>query len=240
MKIIAKSLMALLIRVALVTLLAVSSCVQAQISFDGVTRFILHGEQKLITMIVVNDGADTALVQVMLEWGEGGAKDLPLAVSKPLLFIPAYGRASVDILYQGVGLPSTQESYFLIKALVVPKKSLSEGIVNLALQHNLKLFYRPALSSSVESALDGVRWINAGYSGMYMVENDSPYYVTMTEIKFFHRDGRECGSGLEYKMLKPFQAASVSVSSCGKDIAYVGYKVVGDSGISYNRTAIIN
>ncbi|QBF26866.1 molecular chaperone [Pseudomonas tructae] len=229
---------ALFAKVCLFSLWSFSFCVQAQISFDGATRFVLNSDQKLITMIAVNEGADTALVQVMLERGEpDDAEDLPLAISKPLLLIPPYGKASIDIIYQGQGLPNDRESYFLIKALVVPKKAKNKSEVSLAVQHNLKLFYRPVFASSIESAYEEISWTKSGDVEAGVVENKSPYYLTMTNIQFFNRGGQECGNVLSHMMLKPFQAVSVSALGCGKDITHVNYRVVGDSGITYARTA---
>ncbi|XMB50939.1 molecular chaperone [Pseudomonas fluorescens] len=205
---------------------------QAEISFDGYTRFIYEADQRQMPVILVNDSNEPALVQVNLNWGDPLEKRaIPMALSKPLLLIPERSKASVDIFYQGAGLPTDRESFLLLKILSVPKNSSNENQVSIALQHNLKLFYRPKLPGSPEEAIRTLHW-SPSSSTTYQVHNKSPYYLTLTEVSLRDSKGVDCGKTIDQLMIAPFATYELPILTCDRPVREVAYSLIGDSGTS--------
>lgn len=213
--------------------LLLNTSAHADISFDGYTRFIYAADQRQLPVILVNDSHEPALVQVKLAWGDAAQTPaLPMAVSKPLLLIPAQSNASIDIFYEGEGLPTDRESYLLLKVLQVPKKSGEENLVQIALQHNLKLFYRPKLSSPAEAAVETLLWSQTD-STTYQARNNSPYYLTLTDVGLVAADGTACGKAVEQLMIAPFSTDQLPTATCAKPVHSVTYSVISDSGMPH-------
>ncbi|MUF03526.1 fimbria/pilus periplasmic chaperone [Pseudomonas sp. CCM 7893] len=203
---------------------------QAEISFDGYTRFIYEAGQHQVPVILVNDSNEPALAQVNLSWGDPQEnRDIPMALSKPLLLIAERSKASVDIFYQGAGLPTDRESFLLLKVLSVPKKSSDENLISIALQHNLKLFYRPKLLGSPEEAIKTLRWSPSG-STTYQVRNNSPYYLTLTEVILRDPKGVDCGKTIDHLMVAPFATYELPIMACDRPVREVTYSLVSDGG----------
>lgn len=220
---------------ALILAMIICSPAQADITFDGFTRFIFEGSQKQLPVIIVNQSDEPALVQVKLDWGnKPSIAALPMAVTKPLLLIPANGKASTGILYQGLGLPDDRESFLMLKVLQVPKKATDSNAMALALQHNLKLFYRPALPGSIEDAVNQLQWSNSP-GGSYEARNDSPYYLTLTEVGLRDRLGAACGLVIDHLMIAPFSTYPLSASGCEKPAGQVAYAYISDAGLPHPR-----
>ncbi|CAI8699606.1 Chaperone protein fimC [Pseudomonas chlororaphis] len=218
--------------------LMVSTHVQAEISFGGFTRFIFDGRQKSLMVTLDNEGDAPALVQSLLHWGDKDqARDLPMVVNKPLLLIPAHGKASLTIFYQGVGLPSDRESFFLLSIMQVPEKPRQGNNIQIALQHNLKLIFRPELPGSLEDALEKLRWAPSPKAppGSYQARNDSPYYLTLTEVGLRDRTGAACGNSVEHLMIAPFSSYDLVVPGCHQAAGQMTYKFISDSGIAHAR-----
>ncbi|MCO7518713.1 MULTISPECIES: molecular chaperone [unclassified Pseudomonas] len=221
--------------VALILAMIACSPVQADITFDGFTRFIFEGSQKQLPVIIVNQSDEPALVQVKLDWGnKAPTAALPMAVTKPLLLIPANGKASTGVLYQGLGLPDDRESFLLLKVLQVPKKATDSNAMALALQHNLKLFYRPTLPGSPEDAVDQLRW-SASAAGGYEAHNASPYYLTLTEVALRDRSGATCGQVIDHLMVAPFSHYALPANGCDRPVAQVAYAFISDAGLPHPR-----
>ncbi|XAF13337.1 molecular chaperone, partial [Pseudomonas aeruginosa] len=129
----------------------------ADLSFDGQNRFVMKGKRLPITL--VNDGKEPALAEISLGWGDDGKRqELPFAVSRPLLRLGAGQRAKVEVLYQGQGLPTDRETYLLLSVLDVPHAPSAPETLQIALRHRFKLFYRPVLDTTVEQAIEDLRW----------------------------------------------------------------------------------
>lgn len=224
---------------ALILVMIVCSPARADITFDGFTRFIFEGSQKQLPVIIVNQSDEPALVQVKLDWGDKHhTSPLPMAVTKPLLLIPANGRASTGVLYQGLGLPSDRESFLMLKVLQVPKKADDSNAVALALQHNLKLFYRPELPGSIEDAVNQLQWSNSSDGG-YEARNDSPYYLTLTEVGLRDRSGAACGQVIDHLMIAPFSTYSLPANGCDKPAGQVAYAYISDAGLPHPRQSTL-
>ncbi|WP_193101631.1 molecular chaperone [Burkholderia sp. Z1] len=217
-----------------------SNAVHAALSFDGLSRFVMDEGSGRKQIDIVNDGADPVLVQVSIEWGdllEG--KELPLAVSNPLMLIPASGRKSIYVFYQGTSLPKERESYFVLSVLEIPQRPTAPNTLQVAFRHHLKFFYRPRLNIGLPEAVDKLDWktIRDKHPTRVKVRNDSPYYLTLTDVDLKSESGEVCSNAVAHLMLQPFSSHLVEEGACSNSLAEVSYYYVGDSGMTFHRTS---
>ncbi|KVE06915.1 hypothetical protein WS65_13090 [Burkholderia anthina] len=209
----------------------------ADIDFGGQTRFIMDEKNGRKNIEIVNDGREPALVQISIGWGnEDASPSLPVAVSKPLLLIPARQRASVEVMYQGEGLPNDRESYFLMSVMEIPKKADAPDTLQFAIRHHLKLLYRPQLSIASQEAIDRLGWTRQPGSSLPSARNDSPYYLTLTDIELKDSNGKACGKVLRHWMLEPYSTQALPDSGCAVPPSGVSYVYISDGGFEHPRT----
>ncbi|KML50000.1 hypothetical protein VL15_27560 [Burkholderia cepacia] len=225
------------LRVVLLATLLQSTAALADIHFGGYTRFVMDEKNGRKNIEIENDGDEPALVQVNIEWGnEKAAPLLPIAVSKPLLLIPSRKRAFEEIIYQGEGLPADRESYFTLSVTEIPKKPEGGDSLQFAVRHHLKFFYRPQLSMDPQEAIDRLKWVRQPGSAVPSAHNDSPYFLTLTDIKLQDSTGKTCGETLRHWMLEPYSTKPLPDSGCATVPDGVSYVYISDSGFQHPRT----
>ncbi|HHK4224661.1 TPA: molecular chaperone [Pseudomonas aeruginosa] len=198
----------------------------ADLSFDGQNRFVMKGKRLPITL--VNEGKEPALAEISLDWGtDGKGQALPFAVSRPLLRLGAGQRAKVEVLYQGQGLPTDRETYLLLSVLDVPHAPSAPETLQIALRHRFKLFYRPVLDTTVEQAIEDLRW-TLGANGKPQARNPSPYHITFSQLEFLDTAERVCGQAIDHLMLAPFSDHEFDAIDCRPGKAR--YEIVSDAG----------
>ncbi len=211
----------------LLTLACIPSIVHADLSFDGHNRFVMKGQR--LAVALVNDDQDPALAEVSVDWGEEGrAESPPLAVSSPLVRISPKGRATVELLYQGQGLPSDRESYLLLNVLGVPRASDVPNTLQIALRHRFKLFYRPPLKETPDQARAMLSWALSDAGEGITARNASPYFVTVSDLESLGEDGQRCGALVDHLMIAPFSSRHLETQACRP--ATLRYQVVSDAG----------
>ncbi|WP_218077813.1 molecular chaperone [Burkholderia sp. A2] len=218
----------LFLKVVILIFASQSGPALAALSFDGQNRFIMTGKRMKIDL--VNESIENALADVSVTWGdENNTKPLPLVVSQPLLRISPSGRGSVDVIYQGVGFPSDRESYMLLNVLDVPTAPHDPNVLQIALRHRLKLFYRPQLKETLNDAMATLNWESRGEGQMQITANNpSPYYLTLSDIKIVDSNGGDCAESVEHLMIPPFSTASLGKLDCNP--AGLRFSVISDAG----------
>lgn len=150
------------------------------------TRVIFDGANKEATMLVRNDGNDEALIQSWMAPATG-ADDTPFALVPPLARIPGQSTQLLRILYEGSGLPTDRESVAWLHVQDVPHNPESDNVLQLAIRHAVKVFYRPrGLPGSAADAARSLRWQLVRDAGRDVVEVSNPtvYHVSMVGIRF--------------------------------------------------------
>ncbi|WP_441661989.1 fimbrial biogenesis chaperone [Kerstersia sp.] len=207
----------------------------AALGFDE-NRYILEAGQGRKAVVVSNGAGQTALVHVTVDWGEAEQEgDVPLAVSRPLVEVPAQGNATLEVFFEGDGLPDDRESFFLLSFLDVPPATPeSDGItMRLAARHRLKLFYRPALAMPPQAAREALRWSLPadGGAGAVQLDNPTPYYVTLVDLQARDRHGKACGANIAHLMLAPFARLEQAWPECQGGPGQLDYRYVTDNGV---------
>lgn len=219
------------------TLIVTSICLvplatMAELSLEGKSRIIFEsgrsGDRARVD--IMNPGNRDALANISIEWGDHREKETHMALSSPLVSIPAGQQRSVEVFYQGSGLPVDRESYFLLSLLDVPVDSSKNNVVQVALRHRYKFFFRPKLDMTQDQAATSLIWRRLHGRGGIEANNPSPYYLTITNLVRQREDNRKCGAAIPHVMLAPFSKTELEIPSCSELDRGLKYHIVSDSG----------
>lgn len=201
------------------------------------TRGIYPGsEKKGITFTVTNRTGRTYLLQSrVVPWGSA---QLPSETPKaaPFIVVPPLTRFAPDdaltlrIRLTKNDLPTDRESVFWLSLKAIPSQSApgsssEEGAkMVLALQNNLKLFYRPAelVAMEPEARAEALQFTRQGTQ--LSVHNPTPYYVTLGEVK----TGSEAVVLDEQRMLAPF--STTAFNSPVTQSTSLSWHIIDDNG----------
>lgn len=206
------------------------------------TRVIyLASAKNGITFTVTNRTSTVYLLQSrVLPWGTtssaedaGGAEALatPFIVLPPLLRFPPEEAITLRIRLTKNALPQDRESLFSLSLKAIPSQSkpgedadVSGASMVLALQNNLKLFYRPEglAVMSAEARAEALQF--APQDTHLAVTNPTPYYVTFGTLDI----GTTAVAFGEQRMLAPYSSATYDVQV--RAGAAVSWQVMDDEG----------
>ena len=188
------------------------STAQAAIVLQA-TRVIFNGADKEATMLVRNDGDDEALIQSWMA-PTTGEEDTPFALVPPLARIPERSTQLLRILYEGSGLPTDRESVAWLHVQDVPHNPQSENVLQLAIRHAVKVFYRPrGLPGQAADAAPNLRWrlVQDAQGDAVEVSNPSLYHVSMVGIRL--GDPAADGTVVDAHMIAPLTSHRFTLKS---------------------------
>ncbi|MFP3505732.1 molecular chaperone [Burkholderia sp. SIMBA_062] len=216
-------------------------CAQASVVITG-TRVIFPGENREVTVRLMNDGDAPALVQAWIDTGD--EKQSPEQIAVPFALTPSMFRLdpgkgqSLRMLYTGEPLPADRESLFWLNVLEVPPKADANDDANriqLAFRTRIKVMYRPAgLPGSAAKAIDQLSWRivpQAGGHGVALeATNAGPYIVNLGVIEL-DADGRKYA--LQPGFVRPQDSVAFSVPGLKATPAraVVEYSAIDDWGV---------
>lgn len=191
----------------------------AGIALESTRVIYPESETKGISFTVTNRTGQTYLLQSrVVPWGEVPGESSSAAA--PFIVVPPLARFAPDdaltlrIRLTKHNLPADRESVFGLSLKAIPSQSApgSESEAGakmvLALQNNLKLFYRPTelVEMKAEARSRALQFTSLG-TGL-KVHNPTPYYVTLGEVK---ADSQTVILG-EQRMLAPFSTVDVNLA----------------------------
>lgn len=182
--------------VLLACLVMFSPPLQAAINLDR-TRVVYDGAEQTTTVTLTNEnGTLPFLAQSWLTDSEHRKISAPLMVLPPLQRIEAGGRTLIRLVKTaGIDqLPQDRESLFYLNVREIPPKPEKANVLQIAVQSEIKVFYRP---KSIKPVKDDVwqRRLKIRKSGQqFVVENPTPYYITVSNIQL--RSGEKGTSSL--------------------------------------------
>lgn len=193
---------------------------QAALSLDR-TRIVVNEDTKALSLHVKNrNQVAPYLAQVWLENDMGKKINEPLMALPPVQRIDAEKISQIKLQMTSLmnTLPKDRESLFYFYLREIPIKSKKANTVVLAVESKLKVFYRPKSIAvdEMETTLPGLEKITINWSnGNYEVNNLTPYYFTITEVKASLSD-------------KPLPFDSIMIPPFAKGIISVGGRFSGD------------
>ncbi|WP_431192547.1 fimbria/pilus periplasmic chaperone [Salmonella enterica] len=176
------------------------------------TRIIMDSNQKSLSVVLTNENQKIPyLAQSWVEDDKGKRTDLLLALP-PLQRIDGGKKSQVRILQAPGGgtkmLPQDRESLFWFNVREVPPEpSTDENVLQLAVQSQLKLFYRPASIRKADSDTPETRLVVIRDDGHAVLKNPTPYYIT---VAWLGADRKSHLRGFdEPVMVAPFSSLSL-------------------------------
>ncbi|WP_322958060.1 fimbrial biogenesis chaperone [Providencia huashanensis] len=201
------------------------------------TRVVYPGSAtKGITFTVTNRTGQTYLLQSrVLSWGSASSESAPAAVA-PFIVVPPLVRFAPEealtlrIRLTKQDLPTDRESVFGLSLKAIPSQSApgsesdSGAKMVLAVQNNLKLFYRPTemVEMTAQARAAALQLTLQGRE--LKVHNPTPYYVTLAEV---NANDEKVMLG-EQRMLAPFSTALLDLP-VAKPTA-LSWQIIDDDG----------
>jgi P pilus assembly chaperone PapD len=211
----------------------------AAISLAG-TRLIFDGRFREVSIQASNQGDNEVLLQAWLSDASGHANsvgDLPFVVTPHLVQLPAQGKQSLRLLYQGVGMPSERESLLHLYVMEIPRRSEARQQLTIAVRQRINVFYRPAgLRGNPADAAQALSWHLAkgpGEASELRVHNPTPFHVSLLDLRL---------DGLPVKddwLLTPGEATSLSLARLS-DATRLSFKALTDYGGQRGYCADLN
>ncbi|MGG4607738.1 fimbrial biogenesis chaperone [Providencia sp. Me31A] len=177
----------------------------AAVSLDR-TRAIFPGDKNSIVLNIENTNDNTAyLAQSWLE-DEHGKKieDGELVALPPLQSLSPKTKGIVQISQTGFAenLPADRESLFYFNLREIPPKAKEGNVLQVALQTNIKLFYRPSgILAKANTDYQRELVLTETPQG-YKVKNPTPFHITIIGLGKTEKDAVE--SDIPVFMAKPF------------------------------------
>ncbi|HEK2815657.1 TPA: fimbria/pilus periplasmic chaperone [Proteus mirabilis] len=178
--------LSLLIKATILTAtFSIFNATQAAVTLDR-TRIIFEGTQPSINITIRNDNAELPyLAQSWLE--DDSEKKLeigPIIATPPIQRMEPKSTSLVRLSTTPdiAKLPQDRESLFYYNLREIPPKSSEAGVLQIALQSRVKLFYRPD-SIVKQSKSDWVKKITlTRISNGYQLNNPTGFYFTLISI----------------------------------------------------------
>ncbi|MEO3992204.1 fimbrial biogenesis chaperone [Pseudocitrobacter cyperus] len=177
----------------LLVTMGISFAGQASVVINA-TRVIYPAQSKYVNVQLVNRSKTTHLVQSWIDTGNPAAAPetikTPFSLTPPVVKMAANdGQALKLTVINDSLMPKDRESVYWLNVLDVPPvpEGAKEGdnYLQVALRSRIKLLYRPDGLS--EPGNDVLKKVSVSQqSGASCLKNDSPYYITITEVIGWH------------------------------------------------------
>ncbi|WP_390901199.1 fimbrial biogenesis chaperone [Serratia ficaria] len=199
---------------------------QAALTLDR-TRVIYNADLKSISLNINNDNKKLPfLAQAWIEDSENRKVTSPLVVMPPLQRINAGERSLVRIAKSqaAASLPGDRETLFYFNLREIPPRPEKSNVMQIALQSQIKLFYRPAALMPEKNAVWQDKLVFNKFAGGLRIENPSPYYVTLSGMKRkTHKEGGGEVRGFKPTMIAPKSSVAITLPGPVPDSFVVTY-----------------
>ncbi|MGV6985512.1 fimbria/pilus periplasmic chaperone [Providencia hangzhouensis] len=184
--------------------ISVISAANAAVTLDR-TRIIFDGNQPSINITIRNDNPE--LPYLAQSWLENALEQKletgPIIATPPIQRMEPKSTSLVRLSTAPdiAKLPQDRESLFYYNLREIPPKSSEAGVLQIALQSRVKLFYRPE-SIVAQSKTDWTKYITlTATSSGYTLDNPTPFYLTVIGIGNSQKQSEE--SDFDAVMIPP-------------------------------------
>lgn len=209
---------------ALILALTATLPAQAAIALDR-TRIIYNAGDRAISLNISNENRQLPfLAQVWLTNEQGEKITAPLVALPPLQRIEPGEKSQIKIqvLPAAKQLAADRETLFWLNLREIPPRSNKPNSLQIALQTNIKLFYRPAAIIPDETEQRSVwqRQLTLAQRGeIYQIHNPTPYFITVV-------DARRNNTAATAAGFEPLMIAPLSVVEMGAKVSALGSEPV--------------
>ncbi|MCV3278236.1 fimbrial biogenesis chaperone [Aeromonas hydrophila] len=205
------------------------------------TRVIFSEGEKKKSLTIANVNDYPVLSQVWVDSGEGdpNSKLAPFVVLPPVLKLDPNEKANVVLVYNHASLPADKESIFWINLYEVPplsRESKDEDYLRLAMNTQMKLFYRPRSipsdSSSAPSMLNFKLMYSDNGEVYILCDNPTPYHISMVAFKLKGEERESLDDQGVDILISPYSNRKLIMGINKNEIhnANVAYTVIDDYG----------
>lgn len=177
---------------------------QATISADR-TRIIMNSNEKSVSLILNNDDKHLPFLAQSWVTNADGTRTDTLMALPPLQRIDAGQKSQVRITQvrsMTDRLPKDRETLFWFNVRSIPPKPDAANVLQLTIQSQLKLFYRPAAIVRGDNDRPERKLVVERSGGHVTLKNPTPYYITVIWLGT-DRSHRLSGFG-DGEMVAPF------------------------------------
>lgn len=205
----------------------------AALKIEG-TRLIYFGHDKEANISVVNQAPREVVVQTWITGeDQSNGRDVPFAVTEPLVQMGAGEHHRLRILYAGEGLPTDRESLFWLNIMEIPLKPEDPNSVQFAIRQRLKLFYRPpALEGGSAEAVKQLLWSSAD-GRTVTVSNPSAFHLSLVNV---HTDSQALS---DYLLLKPHERKTLTAPTLLPAGTTLHFTEITDIGLQARHSAVL-
>lgn len=161
------------------------------------SRVIFEKDENQKSFILANINEYPIIVQSWVDEGEGNSNYLnsPFVVTPPVFKMQQDQNQSIRIIYKGNELPQDRESVYWLNLYEIPGKAANKknkyepdrAYLNLAMNTQLKIFYRPQKlkKMDLDEILSKISFSFKRVDGKTYLEcgNTSPYNVSFSKLK---------------------------------------------------------
>lgn len=214
------------------------------------TRVIYPQGQREVSLMLANTNKYPVIVQSWVDNGEGD----PESNGAPFVVLPAVFRLSpgerqgLRIIYNQDKLPQDRESVFWLNLYEIPPltdKQSQESRLTLAMNTQLKLFWRPeAISSTLEEVVNQLTFRlvqdNAGWA--IAVNNPTPLNISFTSIALVNGTNEYLTRSQMDMMTRPFSEKHYPLETANAPlkVGNIRYRYLNENGGSIEKIVPLN
>lgn len=210
----------------------------AEIIIHG-TRVIYHSDAREVTLQLMNNGDQPALVQVWMDRGDASVRpelaQVPFAITPPMTRVEG-GRGQalrITALANSQHLSSDQETLFWLNILDIPPKpqrnaseAQAQNYLQLAIRSRIKFIYRPKrVHGNVVDAASKMQWQYQDHQ--LMVSNPTPFFISVTSVEQ-SISGQKINLIEEGMLLAPYSKNNINLKS--DNLSNMKFVLINDYG----------
>lgn len=239
-------------KIILFKLLLLSQITVLPSSYAGIlassTRVVYSENSREKGLMLVNTNTYPIMTQLWTDDGSGDAEfeATPFTVFPSIFKLAPAEIKGIRIIFNGMQLPQDRESIFWLNMHEIPaikKQALEKDHLNLAMNTQLKVFYRPqklaALNVEKIQQQLSFQLINDENKQSIKITNPTAYYVSIIKLKISNPKYSSIAINNKENMISPFSSNTYEIintefSNFEKNVIH--YDLLNDDGISLSFT----
>jgi len=216
--------------------------------FASATRVIYAQDTQERSLMLANTNDYPVIVQTWVDGGQADPDVLSPFVSLPSVFqlLPKARRGIRIVLADAQGLPQDRESVFWLNLYEIPPTrrhpdATSGNHLALAMNTQLKIFYRPAGLPPVKDVAAQLRFALVHDAGTWFVqcENPTPYHASFTTLQVMDGDAATAVKSEMDMMSAPFSRRRYVLGDQPPAGRVLRYTLIEDTGLAQTFDAVL-
>lgn len=212
------------------------------------TRVIFDGTASSRSFIVANQNPYPILVQTWVDHGLGDPDhdQAPFVINPPIFKMQPDGIQVLKIIYTGDQKQTDFESQFWLNLYEIPGKKKQQSNqkpetnhqLDLSIQTQLKVFYRPAkiLKMNIEEIAKQLKFnFKKIDNQIYLTcENPTPYFISFSKIALISNKNSVFIEDYLDQMVAPNADQIYPIKYRIDDLKYIEFSVIAEDGFAYS------